>query len=100
MLPLAPTPRLQNFWFDFIMDQCNDMICLHNAHILAVARPCDFDTGVHHVILWNTRITCECMPKQHIVFLECNALILYREMKLKMNLVMSCHTPLTKKKRN
>ena len=38
----------------YYMDKCDVMICLHSAHTLAVARPCDFHTGLHHVVLWDT----------------------------------------------
>ena len=37
---VAPTSRQKNFWFVYIMDECDVMICLHSAHTPAVARPC------------------------------------------------------------
>ena len=64
---MAPTSRLQYFWFyTLIMNKCDVMTCLHSAHTLAVAKPCDFDRFSLCHFVGHYRITRECMSKQHI----------------------------------
>ena len=49
------------------MDKCEIMTCFAHTLLHVVPRPCDFDIGFHHVILWDI-IDHEYMSKQHIPF--------------------------------
>ena len=49
LYPQTCDSYIKTISFVSIVDECDVMTCLHSAHTLAVARPCDYLTQVHFI---------------------------------------------------